>query len=292
MLNSMTGFGRYEVSGEGKKVTVEMKSVNHRYLELNIKMPKKFNFLEAQIRNIIKRHLERGKVDVFVSYENTTEGSMSLKYNDALAREYVDIYKNISNEFGVELKLDSNIIARSPDVITMEEQEEDEDILSNLLEAAVEGACEKMVETRSVEGEHLKQDILGKLDDILSVVEFIKERSPIILEEYREKITGKVNELLENSQIDEARIAQEVTMFADKICVDEEIVRLEGHVKAMRDALVAGGAVGRRLDFIAQEMNREANTTLSKTTDLEISNRAINLKTDIEKVREQIQNIE
>lgn len=292
MLNSMTGFGRYEVSGEGKKVTVEMKSVNHRYLELNIKMPKKFNFLEAQIRNIIKRHLERGKVDVFVSYENTIEGSLSLKYNDALAREYVDIYKNISNEFGVELKLDSNIIARSPDVITMEEQEEDEDILSNLLEAAVEGACKKMVETRSVEGEHLKQDILGKLDDILSVVEFIKDRSPIILEEYREKITGKVNELLESSQIDEARIAQEVTMFADKICVDEEIVRLEGHVKAMKDALVAGGAVGRRLDFIAQEMNREANTTLSKTTDLEISNRAINLKTDIEKVREQIQNIE
>lgn len=292
MLNSMTGFGRCEVSKEGKKVTVEMKSVNHRYLELNIKMPKKFNFLEGSIRSIIKTYLERGKVDVFVSYENITDGNMCLKYNDVLAKEYVEIYKNISEEFDVELKIDSNIIARSPDVVTMEEQEEDENVLSSLLEEAIQGACKKMVETRSEEGEHLKEDLLAKLDDILVVVAFIKKRSPMILAEYRERITGKIHELLESSQIDENRIAQEVTIFADKICVDEELVRLEGHIKAMREALMNGGPVGRRLDFIAQEMNREANTTLSKTTDLEISNKAISLKTDIEKVREQIQNIE
>lgn len=292
MLNSMTGFGRCEVSRDGKKVTVEMKSVNHRYLELNIKMPKKFNFLEGSIRNIIKGFLERGKVDVFVSYENIAESNMCLKYNGDLAKEYFDIYKNISQEFDVDFKIDSNIIARSPEVIVMEEQEENEDVLAVLLEEAIKGACEKMLETRSAEGEHLKADLLQKLDSILEIVDFIKERSPIIVSEYRNKITSKINELLENTQIDESRIAQEVTIFADKICVDEELVRLEGHVKAMRDELIKGGAIGRRLDFIAQEMNREANTTLSKTTDLEISNRAIQLKTDIEKVREQIQNIE
>lgn len=292
MLNSMTGFGRCEVSKEGKKVTVEMKSVNHRYLELNIKMPKKFNFLEGAVRNIIKEYLERGKVDIFVSYENIEESNMCLKYNAHLAKEYYEIYKNISEEFCVDCKIDSNIIARSPEVIMMEEQPENEEVLTTLLEEAIQGACEKMVETRSAEGEHLKSDLLLKLDGILDAVDFIKERSPVIISEYREKITTKINELLENTQIDESRIVQEVTIFADKICVDEELVRLEGHVKAMRDALVQGGTVGRRLDFIAQEMNREANTTLSKTTDLEISNRAIQLKTDIEKVREQIQNIE
>ncbi|MBE5957786.1 MAG: YicC family protein [Lachnospiraceae bacterium] len=292
MINSMTGFGRCEVSKDGKKITVEMKSVNHRYLELNIKMPKKFNFIESEIRNKVKKYLERGKVDIFVSYENLTEGDVSLKYNKALAKEYYDLYKTIGEDFEVELKLDSNVIARSPEVIMMEEQNEDEEILTELLLSAIQGACEKMVETRNKEGEHLKQDLLGKLEEILEIVDFLKERSPQIVQEYREKITAKIEELLDNNQIDESRIAQEVIIFADKICIDEEIVRLESHVKAMRDSLNAGGAVGRKLDFIAQEMNREANTTLSKTTDVEISNRAIKLKTDIEKVREQIQNIE
>ncbi|MCR5836880.1 MAG: YicC family protein [Lachnospiraceae bacterium] len=292
MINSMTGFGRCEVSKDGKKVTVEMKSVNHRYLELNIKMPKKFNFIESDIRNKVKQYLERGKVDIFVSYENLTEGDVSLKYNKALAKEYYELYKTIGTEFDVELKLDSNVIARSPEVIIMEEQNEDEETLTELLLTAIQGACEKMVETRNKEGEHLKQDLLGKLNEILEIVDFLKERSPQIIQEYREKITSKIEELLDNTQIDESRIAQEVIIFADKICIDEEIVRLESHVKAMRDSLSAGGAVGRKLDFIAQEMNREANTTLSKTTDVEISNRAIKLKTDIEKVREQIQNIE
>jgi len=292
MINSMTGFGRFEVSKEGKKVTVEMKSVNHRYLELNIKMPKKFNFLEGMVRTVIKEYLERGKVDIFVSYENVTESEMSLKYNSALAREYLDIYKNISEEFGIDLKIDSNIIARSPDVVTMEEQQDNEDILAMILEEAIRGAATRLVETRCAEGEHLRNDINIKLDSIMEIVEFIKERSPIIVSEYREKIDTKIRELLENNQIDESRIIQEVTIFADKVCVDEEIVRLVGHVKAMKDVLDVGGPAGRRLDFIAQEMNREANTTLSKTTDLEISNRAIQLKTDIEKVREQIQNIE
>ena len=288
----MTGFGRCEVSKEGKKITVEMKSVNHRYLELNLKMPKKFNFIENDIRNKIKEYLERGKVDVFVSYENLTEGEVSLKYNKSLAKEYYELYKTIGEDFDVELKMDSNVIARSPEVVIMEEQQEDEEILTELLISAIQGACEKMLEARNKEGEHLKQDLLIKLDEILDIVDFLKERSPQIVTEYKERITAKIAEILDNNQIDESRIAQEVIMCADKIGIDEEIVRLESHVKAMRDSLNTGGAVGRKLDFIAQEMNREANTTLSKTTDVEISNRAIKLKTDIEKVREQIQNIE
>lgn len=292
MLNSMTGFGRYEVMEKGRKVSIEMKSVNHRYLELNLKMPKKFNFLEGIIRSQIKKYLERGKVDIFITYEDIEQSSVNIKYNKHIADEYYAIYKNISEDFEVDFKIDSNIIARSPDVITMEEEPENEEELQSIIIKAIDGACKKMVETRNAEGEHLKEDLLAKLDVILKNVEFIKERSPKIIAEYREKITTRVQELLENTPVDESRIAQEVTIFADKICVDEELVRLEGHVKAMTDALNKGGAVGRRLDFIAQEMNREANTTLSKTTDLEISNCAIQLKTDIEKVREQIQNIE
>lgn len=292
MLRSMTGFGRCEVSLEGRKVTVEMKSVNHRYLELNIKMPKKFNFLESVVRNEMKNFVERGKIDIYVSCENENESNVSLKYNEGMAREYYDIYKRISEDLGVELKVDSNIIARSPEVIVMEEQEENEELLQQLLVTAIKGACEKLVETRTIEGDHLKQDLLAKLDSIMDNVRFIEDKSPVIVSEYKEKITQKISELLDNVHIDESRIAQEVTLFADKVCVDEELVRLEGHVKAMKDALEKGGPVGRRLDFIAQEMNREANTTLSKTTDLEISNRAIQLKTDIEKVREQIQNLE
>jgi uncharacterized protein (TIGR00255 family) len=174
----------------------------------------------------------------------------------------------------------------------MEEQQEDEEEIWHILEKALRGACEKFVETRIREGEALKNDLIAKLDEMLKLVDFIEDRSPQIISEYRKKLENKVQELLEDAQVDESRIATEVTIFADKICVDEEIVRLRSHVEATKAALLAGGSVGRKLDFIAQEMNREANTTLSKANDLEISNRAIDLKTEIEKVREQIQNIE
>lgn len=292
MLRSMTGFGRYEVSSGDRKVTVEMKSVNHRYLELGIKLPRKLNFLEGTIRTEMKKYVDRGKVDVFITYENLGEGDACIRYNSMLAKEYFECYKQISSELGVDNDVKASHIMRSPDVVSIENGQDDEEIIECLVVRAIECAAEKLIETRISEGERLKTDLLAKLNVMVANVEFIKEKSPVIVAEYREKITGKIHELLEDSQIDDARIAQEVTVFADKVCVDEELVRLDSHIKAMRDDLNKGGTIGRRLDFIAQEMNREANTTLSKTTDAEISDRAIILKTDIEKVREQIQNIE
>lgn len=292
MLKSMTGFGRFEVSEGDRKVTVEIKSVNHRYLELGIKLPKKLNFLEGEIRNELKKYVERGKVDVFITYENQGEGNECVRYNPILAREYFECYARISEDLGIENDVRTSYIMRSPDVITIENEADDEEIIKSLVIKAIDGAAERLVETRIAEGERLKTDLIKKLDGMVLNVQFITEKSPIIVEEYKEKITTRIHELLEETQIDEARIAQEVTMFADKVCVDEELVRLDSHIKAMKEALINGGKIGRRLDFIAQEMNREANTTLSKTSDQEISDKAIELKTDIEKVREQIQNIE
>lgn len=292
MLKSMTGFGRFEVSEGDRKVTVEIKSVNHRYLELGIKLPKKLNFLEGNIRTELKKYVERGKVDVFITYENLGEGNECVRYNSVLAKEYFDCYTRISEDLGIENDIKTSHIMRSPDVISLESESDDEEIITELVLKAVDGAAEKLVETRAAEGERLKDDLLNKLDGMMDYVRFITEKSPLIISEYKEKITGKIHELLEDTQIDESRIAQEVTIYADKICVDEELVRLDSHVKAMKDALIKGGTIGRRLDFIAQEMNREANTTLSKSTNAEIADVAIELKTDIEKVREQIQNIE
>lgn len=292
MIKSMTGFGRCEVSEDDRKITVEMKSVNHRYLDVSMKMPKKLNFFDSAIRTVLKEYIQRGKVDVFISYEDLSESKVALSYNSRIAAQYMEYFRQMEAEFGLKNDVSVSVLARCPEVLVMEEQQEDEQEIWHLLEQAVRGACEKFVETRIREGEALKADLTAKLDEILNVVSFIEERSPQILAEYRQKLEGKVRDLFADAQIDESRLATEVTIFADKICVDEEIVRLRSHVEATKAALMAGGSIGRKLDFIAQEMNREANTTLSKANDLEISNRAIDLKTEIEKVREQIQNIE
>lgn len=292
MLKSMTGFGRCEMATDEYKISVEMKAVNHRYLDLSIKMPKKFNYFEAAIRAQLKNYIQRGKVDVFISYEDYTDEKMSLKYNRSLAGEYMDYFRQMADELGIPNDATVMRLARCPEVFTMEQVPEDEEHMWQILEKAIGEAAEKFVETRTREGENLKQDLLGKLDYMVTLVDQIEERSPKIVEEYRAKLEDKVKELLEGSSVDEGRIAAEVVIFADKICTDEETVRLRSHIEATRKELTAGGSVGRKLDFIAQEMNREANTILSKANDLEVSDCAIALKTEIEKVREQIQNIE
>lgn len=292
MIKSMTGFGRCELSEGERKVSVEIKTVNHRYLDVAMKMPKKLNFFDSAIRTVLKEYLQRGKVDVFVTYEDLSESNVSLVYNQKVAEQYAKYFRQMEEQFGLENDMKVSVLARCPEVLVMEEQQEDEEEIWQLLEKAVRGACEKVVETRVREGEALKCDLLAKLDEMLRMTAFIEERSPQIMAEYRQKLEAKVQDLLTDAQTDESRIAMEVTLFADKICVDEEIVRLRSHVEATKAALESGGSVGRKLDFIAQEMNREANTTLSKANDLEISNCAIDLKTEIEKVREQIQNIE
>lgn len=292
MIKSMTGFGRCEIVTEEHKLSVEMKAVNHRYLDLSIKMPKKFNFFEAGIRNLLKSYIQRGKVDIFINYEDYTEEKMCLKYHASLAAEYMRHFAAMESQFGIANDVKVSVLARMPEVLTMEPQAEDEEQLWKLLSEAVGDAAQKFVESRVAEGEKLRTDLLLKLDDMLELVDFIEERSPQIVAEYRARLEGKVKELLENTTVDESRIATEVTIFADKICVDEETVRLRSHIDSTRKELMAGGSVGRKLDFIAQEMNREANTILSKANDLEVSDKAIILKTEIEKIREQIQNIE
>lgn len=292
MIKSMTGFGRCEIMENDRKFTVELKSVNHRYLDVNIKMPKKFGFFESSIRALLKEYIQRGKVDVFVTYEDYTEENFALKYNEDVAASYLKYLNQMAETFGLEKDIRVSTLSRYPEVFTMEEQSIDEKEFWAILEKALRGACSQFVDSRIAEGERLAADLKEKLNTMLSYVDFIEERSPVILSEYKKRLTEKVSELLEDRQIDESRILTEVTIFADKICVDEETVRLRSHVESTRSTLEEGGSIGRKLDFIAQEMNREANTILSKTTDLEISDVGINLKTDIEKVREQIQNIE
>ncbi|HIT43167.1 MAG TPA: YicC family protein [Candidatus Caccovicinus merdipullorum] len=292
MLKSMTGFGRYETVTDEYKISVEMKAVNHRYLDLSIKMPKKFNYFEASIRTLLKKHIQRGKVDLFINYEDYTEGNLSLKYNKGLAGEYMNAFQQMAEQFQIPNDITVSALSRFPEVLTMEQTPEDEEQLWKILSDAISRAAERFVETRLEEGEHLRDDLLKKLDYMLELVSFIEERSPRIVEEYRTKLTDKVKELLNGAAIDESRIVTEVTIYADKICTDEEMVRLRSHIETMKTKLIAGGSIGRELDFIAQEMNREANTTLSKANDLETADKAIALKTEIEKVREQIQNIE
>lgn len=292
MIKSMTGFGRYELINESCRICVEMKSVNHRYLDLTIKMPRKLNSFETAIRNLLKKDVQRGKIDMFITYEEYADSNTKVHYNPELAKEYMDCFAEMEKQFGIVNDITVSELARFPEVITTENIQENEDELWLTLKEVVERACERFVASRVSEGEQLKNDLLGKLEHMLGLVGEIEQRNPLIVEAFRVRLQARVFELLGDTDIDEARIASEVTMYADKICVDEEIVRLKSHIVHTREKLIEGGAVGRNLDFIVQEMNREANTILSKANDLILADTAIGIKTEIEKIREQIQNIE
>ena len=292
MIKSMTGFGRGEILERDRKFTIEMKAVNHRYFDCNIRMPKNLSYFESSIRSTLKKYIERGKVDVFITYEDLSETNVALHYNETLAGQYLSYFRKMHETFGLEDDIRVSTLGRCPDVFTLEENKENEDEIWSTLEKALVQACEQFVEARIREGDNLKKDLLEKLDHMKQNVTRVEERYPGIVEAYTKRLEEKVHELLEDKQIDEARLAAELVIFSDKICTDEETVRLRSHIDSMAKELNAGGGVGRKLDFIAQEMNREANTILSKANDLETSNIAIELKTEIEKVREQIQNIE
>ena len=293
MAKSMTGFGRYEAVTEEYKVIVEIKSVNHRYFDLSVKMPKKFNMFEQMVRSVLKQNVGRGKVDVFITYEDYAEAEVNVRYHSHLVQGYIDSIRGMADQFDLEVgPLSAVTLSRMPDVLSLEEDEMNMEKLKSIIEEGVNGALEQFIAAREAEGADLKKDLYGKLDLIEECVSFIEERSPKIIEEYRAKITAKVEELLGDKKIDDGILATELTIFADKVCVDEETVRLRSHILNMRNTLEESEPVGRKLDFISQEMNREANTILSKANDRELSNKAIDLKTEIEKIREQIQNIE
>lgn len=292
MIQSMTGFGRYELIEEGRKYTVEIKTVNHRYLDVNIKMPKKFNMFETDIRNGLSRYVKRGKVDVYISYEDTDDTNCNLKYNKAVALQYVNTMKDMSEEFDIPYDLTVSKLSRFPEVFVMEEEEMDEDKTLKELLNTVENAATQLVNARSVEGANLKTDLLDKLQLLQEEVTYIEEKSPQIIEVYQQKLQERLENLLSDASIEPARIVTEVTIFADKVCVDEEIVRLKSHISSIINVLEENDSIGRKLDFIVQEMNREANTILSKANNIDISDHGIRIKTEIEKIREQIQNIE
>jgi len=287
----MTGYGRYELQKSTCRFTIELKGVNHRYLDLNVRLPRVLNQFETKIRNLVKKRLTRGKVDLFVNYENLAENAQSLKYNEALAKEYLNLLKQMSTAFSLENDIRVSHLSRYPEIFSMEEQEVDDAALWSGLKEAVEKALEKFIETKEREGAHLKENVLEKLDRMELVVKDVALRSPEIIAAYRDKLEAKIKEVLADHQLDENRIASEVVLFADKICTDEETVRLRSHMEQMRETLKEDG-IGRKLDFIAQEMNREANTILSKCNDIEVSGLGIHLKTGVEQIREQIQNIE
>lgn len=291
---SMTGFGRAEKVTEEYRLQVEIKSVNHRYLDLSVKMPRKFNCLEAQLRQILKEYMERGKTDIYVSYEDYSEGSKKLLFNKEIAGEYLKYLQQMAEEFGLKNEISASVLGRFPEVFSMEESTDDEGKLLAMLEPVAREAFADFRRAREEEGERLREDLLGKLSAMEDYVRVIEGLSPSVVDTYRQKLYNKLTETLKETGLsaDEARIVTEVTIYSDKVCTDEEMVRLKSHIASMKQKLQKGGPCGRELDFIAQEMNREANTTLSKANSLSVADTAIALKTEIEKVREQVQNIE
>lgn len=292
MIQSMTGFGRAEAASDKYKVTIELKSVNHRYLDINVHLPRKLNFLEAAVRNQMKQFANRGKVDIFVNLENLDGGSGAIQYNAEAASSYLKGIRQIAEDFQLKEHIDAFHLSRFPEVFTTREEDVDEEMLMDLITEAMNNAGTGFLKSRTLEGDKLYHDMLGKLDHMESLIDAIVERSPQMVEEYRQKLTDKVQELLGDTKLDENVLATELVIYSDKICVDEEMVRLRTHIVHMKETLSAQEPVGRKLDFLIQEMNREANTTLSKANDMRIADYGIELKTDIEKIREQIQNIE
>lgn len=292
MIKSMTGFGRYETVTDEYRIAVEIKSVNHRYCDLNIKLPKKFNEIENTLRMMMKEIAERGKIDVYVSYEDYAGKGTHVHYHPQIAKEYVKVAAQVAEDFELHNSLSAERLLGFADVISLEEESNDLESVFPIVTQTLQKAGDQFIASREREGEQLYQDIKGKLAYLLTLVAQVEERSPQMLQEHRQKLLEKVQELLGDRKIDEGILATELIVYADKVCVDEETVRLRSHIDAMSETLDMQEAIGRKLDFIAQEMNREANTILSKANDKELSGIAINLKTEIEKIREQIQNIE
>lgn len=292
MIRSMTGFGRAECADVKRKLTVEMKAVNNRYLDFNIRLPRKYNFLESQVRNVLKEYVQRGKVDVFINEETYETGEGALTCDFGLAEAYAARSQELADRLHIAFDLTASDFLRLPDIYKVREPETSEEELWAMLEPVVRGAAENFNEARALEGEKLKKDIISKLEGMRGNVKAIQAMEPEILDGYRQKLTAKVEELLGERTLEESQIASAVVIYADKISTDEETVRLLSHIDQMIAEFDKEESIGRKLDFLTQEMNREANTTLSKAGNLATSNIGIALKTDIEKIREQIQNIE
>ena len=294
-VRSMTGYGRGEFTAEDRKFTVEMRSVNHRYNDITVKLPRFLISLEDRIRKKTAENVFRGKTDIYISFETLSSEDVEVKLDETLAAAYAEKLKHLRDILGVPQADDGRILeltARFPDVITAEKAQKEEEALWEILLPALEDAVSRFLAMRETEGENLKRDILQKGENIRALVADVKERAPLVVEEYREKLNRRLEDILGNVEVDPQRIAQEVAVFADRGCIDEEITRLESHLIQLDRILREGGQGGRKLDFLVQEMNRESNTIASKANDVQIVQATIALKSEIEKIREQVQNLE
>jgi len=292
MIRSMTGFGRGMSQEDGMEFLVEIKTVNHRYSDIYIKMPRQLSFLEDKVRETVNKSLSRGKIDVFISYEDHGEDSKSVIVDESLAKAFIDAAVQLRDRFGLVDDISVSLVSKFPDVFRVEKVEKDENKLWNLLKAALDEALQSLIAMREVEGEGLKNSLLEKAANIEAAIKQIELRCPDVVKEYKQKLENRIKELIEQQTIDENRLAMEVAFFADRCSIDEEIVRLVSHINQLREALSMQQPVGRKLDFLIQEMNREINTIGSKANDLTITKFVVEVKSEIEKMREQVQNIE
>lgn len=292
MIKSMTGYGRGEAELNNRTIVIELRSVNNRYLDCSVRLPRSCSFAEEGIKSRVKAATSRGKVDVFVSVDSTQADAVAVKVNRPLAESYLKAFGELAEAYDIQNDVTVSVLSRFPDVLTVEKLPQDQDALAADLYAALDLALADFDRMRSTEGEKLKEDLLCKLAHLEDFVTQVETRSPQTVKEYREKLLSKLQEVLSNTQIDEGRILTEAAIFADKVAVDEETVRLRSHIAQFRDLLEQGGIVGRKIDFLIQEMNRETNTIGSKCTDLAISHVVVDMKSEIEKLREQVQNIE
>lgn len=294
MIRSMTGFGRGRAQADGREFLVEIKTVNHRYCDIYIKLPRQISFLEDKVREVIGKSISRGKVDVFINYEDFSEDSKNILIDEGLAKTYIKSVEYLRDKYGLKDDISVSLIAKFPDILKVEKPEEDEEKIWNLLYEALSHALDSLISMRETEGEGLKNDLLERTDAIEKVVQEISIRAPEVVKEYKCKLENRIKEILEQQVIDENRLAMEVAIFADRCNIDEELVRLESHINQLRQTLNSDSdtPVGRKLDFLIQEMNREINTIGSKANDLSITQSVVEIKSELEKIREQIQNIE
>lgn len=292
MIKSMTGYGKSEQTIDSLNVTVEIKSVNHRYFEFSVRVPREYGFLEEKLKKYCNSLITRGKVECYVSVEDLEEREMEVNVNETLAAGYVKALKELSERFGLKDDISAVTLSRYPDVITLHKASEDEERIWNAVKTVAETAVSKFIEMRETEGSKLRGDILSRADYIIECVEFIEGRSPETVREYNEKLKQRMKELLGDAAVDEQRLLNEAAIYADKIAVDEETVRLRSHISQLREFMNSSEAIGRKLDFLVQEINREANTIGSKAQDVDIAKKVIAIKAEVEKIREQVQNIE
>ena len=292
MIRSMTGYGRAVETIDGREITAELRSVNNRYLDCTVKMPRIYAFAEDSVKTHVKSAISRGKVDVFIAVNVMEDMQMRISVNHPVLEGYLSAMRSIASDYGVRDDISVTALSRLPDVFVVEKAEEDEEKLTKDILSVVDKALEKFTAMRTTEGAALEADLRGRAATILTLVEKVEQRSPVTLAEYRARLTEKMQEVLQSTTIDEGRILQEAAIYADKIAVDEETVRLRSHLNQLETMLTNGGAIGRKLDFLLQELNREANTIGSKGNDLEQARTVVEIKAELEKIREQTQNIE